>query len=115
MAVVVAELERDLIRSRTREALAVRRDHGSSAVRGRRQTMWWPVFSGSARRARQPTPSPWNVALSLFRQQASVIRRQWNGEAVTLPRRGTAEPNILQIIGGFVATESLFFASSGPD
>jgi DNA invertase Pin-like site-specific DNA recombinase len=28
MAVVVAELERDFIRSRTREALAVRRDHG---------------------------------------------------------------------------------------
>jgi DNA invertase Pin-like site-specific DNA recombinase len=28
MAVVFAELERDFIRSRTREALAVRRDHG---------------------------------------------------------------------------------------
>ena len=26
-----------------------------------------------------------------------------------------AEPNTLQTIGGFVATESLFFASSGPD
>ncbi len=44
-----------------------------------------------------------------------MIRRQWNSEAVTLPRAGTAEPNTLQIIGGFVATESLFFASSGPD
>jgi DNA invertase Pin-like site-specific DNA recombinase len=33
MAVVFAELERDFIRSRTREALAVRRDHG--VVRGR--------------------------------------------------------------------------------
>ena len=41
-----------------------------------------------------------------------MIRRQWNSEAVTLPRAETAEPNTLQIIGGFVATESLFFASS---
>jgi hypothetical protein len=38
-------------------------------------------------------------------------RDQWNSEAVTLPRAGTAEPNTLQIIGCFVATESLFFAS----
>jgi hypothetical protein len=41
-----------------------------------------------------------------------VIRRQWNSEAVTLPRVGTAEPDTLQIVGGFAATESLFFASS---
>jgi DNA invertase Pin-like site-specific DNA recombinase len=36
MAVVFAELERDFIRSRTREALAVRRDHG--VVRGRQRS-----------------------------------------------------------------------------
>jgi hypothetical protein len=46
-------------------------------------------------------------------RRASVIRRQWNSEAVTFPRAGTAaEPDTLQIIGGFAATESLFFASS---
>ena len=45
-------------------------------------------------------------------RRASVIRRQWNSEAVTLRRAGTAEPDTLQIIGGFAATESLFFASS---
>jgi DNA invertase Pin-like site-specific DNA recombinase len=36
MAVVFAELERDFIRSRTREALAVQRDHG--VVLGRRRS-----------------------------------------------------------------------------
>ena len=41
-----------------------------------------------------------------------MIRCQWNSEAVTLPRAGTAEPDTIQIIGGFVVTESLFFASS---
>ena len=35
---------------------------------------------------------------------ASVIRRQWSSEAVTLPGVGTVEPDILQIIGGFAAT-----------
>jgi DNA invertase Pin-like site-specific DNA recombinase len=35
LAVVFAELERDFIRSRTREALAVRRDHGVVLVRPR--------------------------------------------------------------------------------
>ena len=41
-----------------------------------------------------------------------MIRLQWNSEAVTLPRGGTAEPDTLQTIGGFAVTESLFFASS---
>jgi DNA invertase Pin-like site-specific DNA recombinase len=35
MAVVFAELERDFIRSRTREALALRRDHGVVLCRPR--------------------------------------------------------------------------------
>ena len=59
MAVVFAELERDFIRSRTREALAVRETTvSSSADRARRQTTWWPALCGSARRARRRTPLP---------------------------------------------------------
>jgi DNA invertase Pin-like site-specific DNA recombinase len=39
MAVAFAELERDFIRSRTREALAVRKEQGVVLDRGRRRTM----------------------------------------------------------------------------
>ena len=49
MAVVFAELERDFIRSRTREALAVGGTTvSSSADRGGRQTTWWPALYESA-------------------------------------------------------------------
>jgi DNA invertase Pin-like site-specific DNA recombinase len=59
MAVVFAELERDFIRSRTREALpCAGTTESSSGDRGRRQTTWWPALCASARRARLRTPLP---------------------------------------------------------
>jgi DNA invertase Pin-like site-specific DNA recombinase len=41
MAVLFAEMERDIIRSRTRDTLAAGRE-SSSGDRGQRQTTWWP-------------------------------------------------------------------------
>jgi DNA invertase Pin-like site-specific DNA recombinase len=49
MAVVFAELERDFIRSRTREALAVRRDHG--VVLGRPRSTPEDVVRAAGRKA----------------------------------------------------------------
>jgi hypothetical protein len=72
MAVVFAELERDFIRSRTREALAVRRDHG--VVLGR------------------PRSTPDDVVARVLRERtegktAYAIARDLNKDAVPM-RKG---------------------------
>jgi hypothetical protein len=56
-------------------------------------------------------PGMWRDRYS--RQEASVIQVSGIVKLLLSRGRGAAEPNTLQIIGGFVATESLFFASSG--
>jgi hypothetical protein len=67
MAVVFAELERDFIRMRTREALQVKRENGVTLGRPRSTPddvvarivrTWWPALCGSARRARPHTRLP---------------------------------------------------------
>jgi DNA invertase Pin-like site-specific DNA recombinase len=59
MATVFAELERDFIRSRTREALAVRRDHGVVLGRPRSTTDDVPARVVRERmEARPSTPLP---------------------------------------------------------
>ena len=59
MAVVFAELERDFIRMRTREALQVKKENGVTLGRPRSTPdEWWPALCGSARRARPRTPLP---------------------------------------------------------
>jgi hypothetical protein len=73
MAVVFAELERDFIRSRTREALALRRDHG--VVLGR------------------PRSTPDDVVARVVRERtegktAFAIARDLNKDAVPTPGRG---------------------------
>ena len=59
MAVVFAELERDFIRMRTREALQVKKENGVTLGRPRSTPDDVVArFCGSAWRARPPTPLP---------------------------------------------------------